>query len=788
MPAKLSGSQRTAITPEAKLSQGVSTNTDLCKMGAGLSRGPKGLVASNAPWSNTWPATGDTLDIDFVNDKSFIRGQGQGSAFQNLTYTRASNGTYIGADGLLKGSGSDKGALGLNLAVSPLNFTSGWIGNNYLLASNIALAPDKTQTATKLISTSVNNTHEIHQTLIGVTGTYTMSVYVKASEYNYVLLWESGTTGNKACFNLIAGSIGLTTGTPNANIVDAGDGWWRCSISATVSSANFAGSIVPVSSNSTNVSYTGDGISGVLIWGCQYELGSSATTYFPTNINTPRIDWANTPPNRNLLYYTGDYTNTVWFYVGVTVSGNAMYETATTGNHSISQGFTTGNPFTGIYTISVEVYPNGRDVINLAFNVSTALHSVTYKFSTNTFSGIGTYVASYTSTILSDGYVRLTLTTINNGSGALLRIMTTDLGNLNYTGDITKGVFFRNPQAEIGSSFTSYQYIYAIRPLVNPLTVSSVANGYLCEGPKTNILLWCRDATNAVWTNTNITPLKNQIGIDGVANACSSLTATSANGTCTQTVTATSADRTISIYLKRISGIGDIQVTLDGVNWISVDLSNSIWNRIVMGKSAITNPVIGIKIVTSGDAVAIDYGQIENTVVVSSPILTTSATATRAVDLSSTKNNYFLGQLKGTWYFELYQTTTFAASNPTLLTQSQENGAANLLFTGAPFYCQANDGTQTNSTPSAFRVSQIYAFFKCAFGYNAGTKSCVLNGGSSGEIARSYTTTSAFSPARQTITIGTDGNGNSSINGCIKRVIHIPDYRGDQMLVEMTRP
>ena len=776
MPSRLINGQRTAVSPEAKLINGINANTDLSKRGVGLIRGPKSNGNNtNAAWTNTWPATGATLDIDFANDRSFVRGLGQGNSMQGITYTRASNGTYVGSDGLLKGAGSDKGPLGLNLLSSPQNFEN-WTGQNIIITKFVVLAPDGTMSGSKIAKTSASGVnHEIHNTVSPLTGTYTSSVYAKAGEHNYLMIWESGTTGNKACFDLINGAVGTTSGTPNAQIVNAGNGWWRCSISATESASSYAMSILnsPIDSV-TNGQTAGDGVSGIFVWGAQLELGSTATTYYPTNYNTPRFDWLNTPPARNLLTYTGDLSNTTgWALTATTFSNGCLFETATTSTHNIAQNVLGGVVSTGIFTLSVEVFPNGRDLINISTGNSTAISSVNYTFSTNTFSSIGTTVLSYSSTVLSDGYVRITLTT---NTASTFRI-SPSTGVASYLGDVTKGVYIRNPQIEYGSTATPYQYIYTNLPLITPLQAASTVNGYLCEESRTNNLLWCRDATNTVWVSTNTAVAKDQTGIDGVANACSSLTATSANATCIQTVIATSASKTASVYLKRITGTGTIQVTMDGTTYVTVDLSNGLWNRIVMS-ATLANPILGIKIVTSGDAVALDYGQIElnvQSVCASTPILTTTASVTRAAD-NANANIFqdFINNSKGTIYANA---VNLAGTNGQGKAIASITKQASSTYLNLGFYYDNRSFSFVPDITGGGVIAVIgsnaipaYLNTIMAVSYKQGEYNLADNSNNTGKTA---TNLSTIQQNNTTFAIGSTSNG-VNCQGYIKRIVYFP--------------
>lgn len=156
--------------------------------------------------------------------------------------------------------------------------------------------------------------------------------------------------------------------------------------------------------------------------------------------------------------------------------------------------------------------------------------------------------------------------------------------------------------------------------------------GFLCEGPNTNEALWSRDLTNVAWTKTNTTAALDQTGIDGSANSASSLTASAGNGTCTQSITSTSSARILSCYIKRITGSGTINMTMDnGGTWTAVTVTSS-WTRVAVPSATLTNPIIGFRIVTNGDKIAVDVVQEERRATQSSPIVTTSAQVTRSGD------------------------------------------------------------------------------------------------------------------------------------------------------------
>ena len=94
------------------------------------------------------------------------------------------------------------------------------------------------------------------------------------------------------------------------------------------------------------------------------------------------------------------------------------------------------------------------------------------------------------------------------------------------------------------------------------------------------------------------------------------------------------------MYVKRITGIGAIYVTMDAVDttdsgdtatWTAVTVTNS-WTLVRIPSQTVTNPIFGIKLATNGDEIAVDDVHVTQGLYPTSPIFTTSATVTRPSD------------------------------------------------------------------------------------------------------------------------------------------------------------
>ena len=160
-------------------------------------------------------------------------------------------------------------------------------------------------------------------------------------------------------------------------------------------------------------------------------------------------------------------------------------------------------------------------------------------------------------------------------------------------------------------------------------------NGALIEESRTNDALWSRDMTNAAWVKTTMTTALNAVGIDGTANSATTLTATGASAMVVQTITLASQADNYSVFLKRVTGSGTINLCLDatacGTATACTVTSTTTFTSCTV-TATVLNPIVGIQIVTNGDAVIADFNQMEPGGFPTSPILTTSSTATRSAD------------------------------------------------------------------------------------------------------------------------------------------------------------
>lgn len=151
--------------------------------------------------------------------------------------------------------------------------------------ANAIASPDGTSTADLLVEDATpSNNHFIFSSNIAcVSGAqYTFTVYAKAKERSYIGLRPAvEASGTSECvFNLNNGTVSSQgASATNAQITSVGNGWYRCSVTATCGATENKLFYIFIANNSGALSYSGDGTSGLYVWGADLRVGTSAGDY-----------------------------------------------------------------------------------------------------------------------------------------------------------------------------------------------------------------------------------------------------------------------------------------------------------------------------------------------------------------------------------------------------------------------------------------------------------------------------------------------------------------------------
>ncbi len=318
---------------------------------------------------------GSTLNLDFTT----------GVLDSRLTFTRSTTATYINSSGYVTSAainaprfdysptntGEPRGLLIEGQTSNILSYsteTSNAYWQKYLctISGTLAYAPDNTTSARLVIEDSGSVEPSLQRTsnTVDISSAYTLSVWFKAPTSNarrYMNLRINDNSSNANAASLMFDSqTGTISGAATAygtitaasgNVVPYPGSWYRVSLTFTIPASGItqiackfqmSGAGTRTGDGSASP-YTGDGVSGMYVWGTQLEKGSGASSYIPTGASTVTrtLDTAIIAAGTNFSsWYTGGTTGTFvteWCRCSLTTTQRTVIATNDLPNQHLHQ-------------------------------------------------------------------------------------------------------------------------------------------------------------------------------------------------------------------------------------------------------------------------------------------------------------------------------------------------------------------------------------------------------------------------------------------------------------------
>jgi hypothetical protein len=140
-------------------------------------------------------------------------------------------------------------------------------------------------------------------------------------------------------------------------------------------------------------------------------------------------------------------------------------------------------------------------------------------------------------------------------------------------------------------------------------TTATYYDGVTTAMAEQNLILQSQDYS-ATWTVTNLTPVTGKTAPDSTSTA-TEFTAGAANAVLTQGYTAVAGSYTFSVWLRRVTGTGNIDIAADNGTWTTKVITGT-WARYDVTQTvAAGSKTAGVRVVTSGDAIEVWGAQLE---------------------------------------------------------------------------------------------------------------------------------------------------------------------------------
>jgi hypothetical protein len=670
-----------------------------------------------------------------------------------ITFSRGSNATVTGPNGLIQWAPSN-----LLLGSQDLE-SSNWFKGNTTVTANTTAAPDGTTTADTVAFAAVANANIQPNAAVTTTAglVYTYSVYLRAaSTVSNVRLSMQGSDTNTT----------ITTD------------WQRFTMTVTASGATLAPTLVTRDSVAVSIQ----------VWGAQFELGSTATTYNNTSV-------------RNLLGFSEAFDNAAWTKTRASIVTGAqanpvnglfnaqklMEDTTASNSHAVSQSFTTivGVP----YTFSAYIKAAGRNFAAVYF--SGPNRGIYVNLTTGAYAGdLIAAPTSYRIDAVGSGWFRVSITATATGTTTNAFIYTANsTPDYVYTGDGNSGVYIYGAMLSNSASLDPYvptpgaapssTAYYGPRFDYDPVTL--LPRGLLIEEQRVNSLTYSADFTNAAWTKSSCTVTANQGTAPDGTNTLTLLQFSAQFGRLQQGSLTSGTVYTFSIWCRVASGtrVYSLYDAL-GNPLGSFTATTTLTRYSVTFTAPATSTLYAVQDRNAGPFVDtfIWGAQLEAGAFATSYIPTIASTVTRSADVAT-----ITGSLFSQWYRQPEGTLIAEFSGPSggypvNMTDGTNNNATGLVYlTGTTLRgitVVSGSGRFVDMTASASP-----AINKTAYGYRLNDLGGSTNGGTV------LTNTTAPIPTLDRMFIGTFSNF-SYLNGHIRSIRYVPVRAADFQLQQVT--
>jgi len=419
-----------------------------------------------------------SLDLNFAVNKNLGTLVDATTGSNLIDFTRASSGTYVGSDGLIKTATT-------NLVLQSEDFSTTWTTTDLTVSPNTTTAPDGKLTADTLtIGSGVAAVMPSQSVTLANSTTYTISVYINSSQTCDIVRFRC-TIGGSAYFTVSTKTWSdLGSGWTGGTYQELSGGWIRASIQFAAGPTDGGSRSFSLGGVTTAGGTTPDTGNTLIYWGAQLEQSSTVGEYIKTTstINSAaRFDHDPETGESLGLLVEESRTNLLLqseeFGAWSSNAGTISPDSATSPNGAVTADkliATNGGPNGQLFqsltitsgatvTGSVYVKAGGFDRIELVLlsnNNTTPYGRATFDPNTGTIaigastSNGGTNAFASVANVGSGWYrciVTVTYPAVTD-AGIRLNILNSDASN----GDGVKGVFLWGAQLEAGSFPTSY--------------------------------------------------------------------------------------------------------------------------------------------------------------------------------------------------------------------------------------------------------------------------------------------------------------------------------------------